>query len=846
MEFAMAGFAPNVGSVNTIMELKNIDISSAIPCPTILVEGYGAPGDGGGGEFRWVGDPATDDGGLVINPAMDAAKGHWQRVYDGGAINCRWFGVLPPAAASDNTTAIQKIIDAGGPLYVPPGDYGLNTVILKSGTRIRSDGRLLGTLSTPHQTKETPFQVTGAAVNAKSGKGLNFTSGGSAYTVKEGDTITGATSHATAVVKFVLLTAGSWATGDAAGIFWYETSTGTFGVEELNVGANLSVAAAVPVAPPSVDSFNLAVPYQYPSPGAVNTAIEFIGSLSGFAAGQWIVLSLIDAGSDGNGLINQRGYDFLKIQSIAGQFVTFDRPTRMGFPTCKMQRILGIVQSASGAQLSRYDQSITGDFTAAGLAVGDIIHIENLNGTDTPWTLNPGQGVSNNAYRCYFERSAVRAITSSLLTLEDECLYDYTDFLVIKPDFVRDITIEGGYVTKLQINDAQNVTILNLAAQDTSFFNVYGGSVTLLNGDGNNAAGVVRTIGFTFCSNMVLTNLRARSTTSSSDNGATKMLGCSRMDLSGLRSYDTTATVLSESAFFVDFYYTPYSLWSQSCNYRGLVLGRPKGALSQTSAWISATRDCIVSEVNAMGSVRLSRSVTLSARGIKALSILAEVLTGCTLEDVTARFINVDNCAYVDLINPKTTGANGANNSRLLWIKNNSTDISVYGYRGLSLDTEDVSVWVQNAIRTRIVGGSDQPNTHTSIFSFGSGSPLVYSSISVFGGNWSGAISNVPDTSMWKIRGDLQLTYSAFDRDRIVLNDTYLFRDATGQLRTKSGSAPSSATDGLLYATIATGSGTPVGNRIPAFIGQLYVDTAGKNSWIAVGTANTDWKQTTP
>lgn len=73
------------------------------------------------------------------------------------------------------------------------------------------------------------------------GREVNFTSGG-VYEIKVGDTITGATSSATAVITKVLLTSGTWAGGDAAGKLLLSTQIGDFQSENLNVGANLNVA----------------------------------------------------------------------------------------------------------------------------------------------------------------------------------------------------------------------------------------------------------------------------------------------------------------------------------------------------------------------------------------------------------------------------------------------------------------------------------------------------------------------------------------------------------------------------------------------------------------------------
>lgn len=73
------------------------------------------------------------------------------------------------------------------------------------------------------------------------GHTVAFTSGG-VYEVVEGNTITGATSAATGVVRRVVIQSGDWAGGTAAGYFVLSGIVGTFQAENLNVGANLNVA----------------------------------------------------------------------------------------------------------------------------------------------------------------------------------------------------------------------------------------------------------------------------------------------------------------------------------------------------------------------------------------------------------------------------------------------------------------------------------------------------------------------------------------------------------------------------------------------------------------------------
>ncbi len=117
---------------------------------------------------------------------------------------------------------------------------------------------------------------------------LSFTSGGT-YEVLEGNTITGATSGATAVITRVLLQSGTWAAGTAAGKLIFATDTGTFQAENLNVGLNLNVAtiagdsSAITLLPGGRFSFDY---YNFNSNGkriygadGVNRGFEFDGTV---------------------------------------------------------------------------------------------------------------------------------------------------------------------------------------------------------------------------------------------------------------------------------------------------------------------------------------------------------------------------------------------------------------------------------------------------------------------------------------------------------------------------------------------------------------------------------------
>lgn len=122
------------------------------------------------------------------------------------------------------------------------------------------------------------------------GRELAFTSGGT-YVIAEGNTITGETSGATAVITRVSLESGSWAAGTAAGHLIFASQTGTFQAETIKVGANLNVAniaadsAAITLAPLGVYDF---VNYNFYGStdtlrmygcNGVNRAFEFDGTV---------------------------------------------------------------------------------------------------------------------------------------------------------------------------------------------------------------------------------------------------------------------------------------------------------------------------------------------------------------------------------------------------------------------------------------------------------------------------------------------------------------------------------------------------------------------------------------
>lgn len=119
------------------------------------VKGHTTEGDGGGGIFMWrtggefinTGIYKDDNNGTIIRTTSSAGwnLGKWVRQYE-GHINVVYFGAF--GKTQDYTTAFQSAIDfaslnalndpelKGSVVYIPNGNYRINTLLLKNGVSI--------------------------------------------------------------------------------------------------------------------------------------------------------------------------------------------------------------------------------------------------------------------------------------------------------------------------------------------------------------------------------------------------------------------------------------------------------------------------------------------------------------------------------------------------------------------------------------------------------------------------------------------------------------------------------------------------------------------------------------
>lgn len=152
-------------TIDTIEDLRQLDITGLTSDTAIYVKGYYTPGDHGGGVFIWMPqlvmaidqdgdgqDEAADDfGGTILAPAsvtFSNQAGRWMRVFDGGTLHTMWFGIksnrnqgtdlsarlnlaIKRAAtlAYNDTSGGNNSYNPGMTLEIDPGRYEIQNTI---------------------------------------------------------------------------------------------------------------------------------------------------------------------------------------------------------------------------------------------------------------------------------------------------------------------------------------------------------------------------------------------------------------------------------------------------------------------------------------------------------------------------------------------------------------------------------------------------------------------------------------------------------------------------------------------------------------------------------------------
>ncbi len=119
-----------IATVFSIEDLRHLVPKDVGPRPTVEVQNYNTPSDGGGGLFQWEeASSLPDDGGAVIEPAGGTPLGRWVRQaltasYASGVnkpfvLDPRWWGAKTDG--SDSTAAFSAMMNAAA-TFDPKGD----------------------------------------------------------------------------------------------------------------------------------------------------------------------------------------------------------------------------------------------------------------------------------------------------------------------------------------------------------------------------------------------------------------------------------------------------------------------------------------------------------------------------------------------------------------------------------------------------------------------------------------------------------------------------------------------------------------------------------------------------
>lgn len=137
---------------------------------------------------------------------------------------------------TNDTTYLRAAIEARRtPVSAPTGSGAIRGVCTYGGVVYCFRDNAGGTAGQMYKATASGWSLQSL------GRIVDFTGGGTAA-IAEGDTITGATSAATATVERVILQSGTWSGGDAAGYLVLSGQSGTLQAENLDTGTQANIA----------------------------------------------------------------------------------------------------------------------------------------------------------------------------------------------------------------------------------------------------------------------------------------------------------------------------------------------------------------------------------------------------------------------------------------------------------------------------------------------------------------------------------------------------------------------------------------------------------------------------
>ena len=116
--------------------------------PYVFVGGYYADGDGAHGNFWWDGSSTEPDDSAMVIKLTSVTTGRYKRIYS-NEINPKWFGAKGDSVYNDTKETQAAVNFASKKYYLisgyarygnivlfPPGEYMLDSLILREGVRL--------------------------------------------------------------------------------------------------------------------------------------------------------------------------------------------------------------------------------------------------------------------------------------------------------------------------------------------------------------------------------------------------------------------------------------------------------------------------------------------------------------------------------------------------------------------------------------------------------------------------------------------------------------------------------------------------------------------------------------
>ncbi|CAO3451850.1 hypothetical protein [Azospirillum argentinense] len=173
-----ATLAERFRRVDSIAALRTISTATANGLASVMVTGYWAAADGGGGLFVWDGSSiAADDAGVIIRPTGSVSAGRWRRVI-AGDIDPKWYGAKADwnhdlQQGSYNEAAFQAAIDSaaarGLNVVIAAGRYGFSASSVPGKASISIPGGVKLYSSDPASGRTTLYHARVEAMHAAHG-----------------------------------------------------------------------------------------------------------------------------------------------------------------------------------------------------------------------------------------------------------------------------------------------------------------------------------------------------------------------------------------------------------------------------------------------------------------------------------------------------------------------------------------------------------------------------------------------------------------------------------------------------------------------------------------------------